>query len=80
MPKQLTIRGVPDDVSQRLDRLSKERGQSVNQTVLAILAETVGVDARRARLLRYATWTESDAAEFEQALKSQRVVDAELWR
>jgi plasmid stability protein len=78
--KQLTIRGIPDEVARRLARLSAARGTSVNQTVLAILSETLGVDARRTRLQRYVTWTDDDAREFRTALESQRVVDAELWR
>jgi len=80
MPKQLTIRGVPDEVTRRLERLSKERGESVNQTVLSILAESLAVDARRARLQRYVTWTEEDVKAFGAALESQRVVDADVWR
>jgi len=30
MTNPLTIRGVPDDVADRLDRLSRARGASVN--------------------------------------------------
>ena len=30
MPKQLTVRGVPDEVGRRLESLSRARGQSVN--------------------------------------------------
>jgi plasmid stability protein len=80
MPKQLTIRNVPDEVGKRLQRLSRDRGQSVNTVVLEILSESVGVEARRARLERYATWSNEDAASFDAALASQRVVDADLWR
>ncbi len=80
MPRQLTIRNVPDEVARRLDRLSRDRSISLNAVVLDILTESVGVDARRARLERYATWTEEEAASFDEALTSQRVVDADLWR
>ena len=80
MPTQLTIRGVPDEVGRRLARLSRDRGTSVNRTVVDILTTAVGVDARRRRLERYATWTAEDTAEFERALSVQRVVDADLWR
>ncbi|MBK5296979.1 MAG: hypothetical protein JJE40_07470, partial [Vicinamibacteria bacterium] len=45
-----------------------------------ILTDAVGVDARRARLERYATWTAEDAAAFDDALAGQRVIDAGLWR
>ena len=80
MPRQLTIRHVPDEVAKRLDRLSRDRSISLNAVVLDILTESVGVDARRARLERYATWTEEEAASFDEALTIQRVVDADLWR
>lgn len=80
MKRQLTIRNVPADVGKRLDRLSRERGESLNTVVVGILTESVGVDARRSRLERYATWSEADAAAFDEALASQRVIDAGLWR
>ncbi len=80
MPKQLTVRGVSDELARRLSRLSRERGESVNATTLALLEQAVGIDARRRRLARYATWSAADAAEFDRALSDQRVVDDDLWR
>lgn len=80
MAKQLTIRGVPDEVASRLDRLSQSRGRSVNATVVEILASAVDFKERRERLAHYATWTEDDLAEFMNGLSAQRVVDDQLWR
>ena len=80
MTRQLTIRGVPDEVGRRLEGLSRASGQSVNRTVLAILESAVGGDRRRRRLERYATWTADDLTEFEEALASQRGIDDRLWR
>jgi hypothetical protein len=80
MPSQLTIRGVSEELSRRLARLSRERGQSINTTALAILEEALGIQARRRRLARYATWTPADLKEFENALADQRVIDNDLWR
>lgn len=79
MGKQLTVRGVPDEVAERLARMSQERGRSVNSTVVEILEGAVGLEKRRARLERYATWTDDDLVDFEEALRSQRVIDDELW-
>lgn len=78
--KQLTIRNVPDEVADRLDALGKEQQTSVNAVVVNILSAAVGVNARRDRLRRYATWSKEDAREFEKALAGQRVVDEKLWR
>ena len=80
MSKQMTIRGVPEEVAGKLVRLSRERGRSVNTTVLEILSHAVGVDARRERLARYATWTSEDLAQVEDAVAAQRVIDDSLWR
>ena len=80
MAKQLTIRGVSNEVGSRLEALSQAKGQSVNATVLQILKSAVGVDERRRRLERYATWTQGDLQEFEQSLAAQRQIDEELWR
>ncbi|MFQ5739927.1 MAG: hypothetical protein ACE5JX_13035 [Acidobacteriota bacterium] len=80
MTRQLTIRGVSEEVGLRLKSLSRARGQSVNATVLQILQQALGVDERRRRLERYATWTVGDLKEFEQALADQRRIDDELWR
>lgn len=77
---QLTIRNVEPDLARRLRAISEERGESLNTTVLRVLRGAVGPDARRERLLRYATWTEEDAKEFEAGLRAQRVVDPRDWR
>jgi plasmid stability protein len=80
MAKQLTIRGVPDEVAERLQSLSRARHQSVNSTVLEILTSAVDVSRRRRRLERYATWTQEDLNEFQKALDDQRRIDEDLWR
>jgi len=75
MVKRMTIRGVPEDVVQRLENLSRARGQSVNAIVLEILGAAVGLDDRRRRLARYATWSPEDLAEFNETLAIQRTID-----
>jgi len=80
MARQLTIRGVSEEIGQRLEDLSRTRGRSVNATVLEILETAVGVDERRRRLARYATWTPEELAEFNEALAAQRAIDDTDWR
>jgi plasmid stability protein len=80
MSKQLTIRGVSEDLASRLESLAEDRGQSVNATVLEILEGAMGVEGRLERLRRYATWTETDLEEVERAVAAQRTVDDELWK
>ncbi|HEX5716701.1 MAG TPA: hypothetical protein VF179_11130 [Thermoanaerobaculia bacterium] len=73
MSRQLTVRGVSDEVGRRLESLSRSRGQSLNATVLEILESAVGAAERRQRLAHYATWTEEDLEEFNEALAAQRM-------
>lgn len=79
MAKQLTIRGVRDEVSHRLAVLSREKGKSINATVVEILEAAVGYEERRRRLERYATWTEHDRLEFESNLNLQRSIEDADW-
>ena len=80
LSKQLTIRGVSEELGSRLAKLGRERGQSVNVVARSILEEAVGIHARRERLKRYATWTQAEVEAFENALADQRVIDDELWQ
>lgn len=80
MAKQITIRNVSPELSRGLERLSRERGQSLNATVLGLLEQAVGIDARRQRLRRYMTWTEDDGREFDRAMSEMRKPDDGLWK
>jgi plasmid stability protein len=80
VPKQLTIRGVSDELDRRLQSLSRAQGQSVNATVLQILEVVLGAEQRRQRLMKYATWTREDLGEFQASLADQRRIDEKLWR
>ncbi len=77
---QLTIRNVDEDLSKRLRAVSAAAGESLNATVLRILRDAVGVDARRERLRRYMDWTDEEAEEFNAALREMRVVDDKQWK
>ena len=77
---QITLRNVDPELSRRLRAVSTERGESLNSTVLRLLKDAVGLDARRERLRRYVTWTVDDLSEFTDALRAQRVVDERYWQ
>ena len=79
MAGQLTVRNVPKELARRLAKLAEATGRSVNATVLELLERATGLDARRARLERYTTWSKEDVDDFEQSLRAQRTIDRELW-
>ncbi len=76
---QIMLRDVDAELSRQLRAISEERGESLNSTILALLRDAVGLEARRTRLRRYVTWTPDDLDEFTAALRSQRVVDRRYW-
>jgi len=82
---QLTLRAIPPALRAALEREARARGLSLNRTVLALLAERLGLKEGPAvphdDLDELAgTWGKEEAARFEEALQAQRPVDAKLWR
>ncbi len=80
MAKQITVRGVPKELSRRIAKLAEVRNQSINATVLQLLERATGIDGRRERLAQYTTWTADDVKELDEALALQRTVDESLWK
>ncbi len=82
--KHLTIRDVPPELSEALEREKRQRGRSLNRTVIELLSQALGVGPgrRRSNGLRAlaGTWSASDLREFEEAIASTDEIDAELWR
>lgn len=80
--RHLTIRNVPAELAQRLDEEKRERGRSLNQTVLDLLSQAVGLGrSRRNGLAALAgTWSPEDHEAFERAIAATEQVDEELWR
>ena len=77
---QLTVRGVPLWVIDRLKARARDSGQSLNRTVLELLTEATG-DRRVYQDLDgvVGQWTAEEAQEFDLHLQQQRQIDAELW-
>ena len=82
--KHLTIRNVPDDLAERLIDEKRARGRSLNQTVLELLAQAVGLaeGIRTTNGLEAlaGTWSSDDVEAFEQATRFTHDLDDELWR
>ena len=80
--KTLTIRNLPPDVAEALEREKRRRGASLNQTVIELLGQGLGVGATRSNgLARLAgRWTEEEFQRFEEAIAPFEEIDPELWR
>lgn len=82
--KAITIRNVPAEIAESLEREKRRRGASLNRTVLALLSEALGVSRPGPHsngLRRLAgTWTEAEYKEFEAAVAPFKEIDDEIWR
>jgi plasmid stability protein len=80
--KNLTIRNVPDELADALDREKSRRRGSLNQTVIELLSHGLGVGTPRSNgIARFAgTWTAEEQREFEENVASFEDIDDELWR
>lgn len=79
--RALTIRGVSQDLAQALEREKKRRGTSLNQTVLELLGQGLGVTPPRSNGIHRLAgrWSAQDLAEFEDATAPFANIDDELW-
>ena len=81
--KALTIRNVDDRLARALEREKKRRGTSLNETVLELLARSLGVDVgeKRSNGLRKlaGTWSKEEHRAFEEAVAPFEQIDEELW-
>jgi hypothetical protein len=83
--RHLTIRNVPQALASALEEEKRRRGSSLNETVIALLVQALGVDSvnRRSNGLaaQFAgTWSEEEFREFEAAVADLEQIDEELWR
>lgn len=80
--RHLTVRNLPPDIAAALV-VEKERLElSLNQTVIELLRQSLGVGRARSNgLARLAgTWTAEEHERFEEAIAPFEQVDEELWR
>lgn len=80
--KALTIRNVDKALAQALERERRQRGHSMNETVLQLLRRALGVQEGQPRngLAKLAaTWSESDFETFQQNTEVFERIDTELW-
>lgn len=80
--RHLTIRNMPDDLHEALNREKNRRGTSLNQTVIDLLSQRLGIGTKRSNgLARLAgDWSDDDLREFKEATAPLEEVDEEMWR
>ena len=86
--KQLTVRGLEEDVVRELQRIAEEEGLSLNQSVQKLLrrglgqletSDDEGVIGDSLDHL-FGTWSSEEADEFDKAVADFEVIDESIWR
>ena len=86
--RQLTVRGVGDDLHNALREEADRRGTSMNHVVLSLLKEAMGVSNGRHAYKKFfddldhlaGTWSQKETQAFEQELNQQRTIDEQMWQ
>jgi len=80
----LTVRKLPPRLGDALQRETRRRGRSLNQTVIDLLEQALGTAAgtRRSNGLRSLAgrWSAAESRAIETALKDHERIDKDQWR
>lgn len=84
--KQLTIRGLGDELIRAIRRLANRDGTSLNRAAVKLLRRGAGLGDGKApdgvgRSLDHliGTWSAAEADEFERAFGHFEVIDEDMW-
>ena len=85
--KQLTVRGLDEDIVHELERIAEEEDVSLNQSVRKLLRrglahsgnEADGVIGNSLNHL-IGTWTAEEADKFDRAVADFNVIDESMWK
>ena len=82
---QITLRGMDPDIEREIRRMAKKRGKSLNRVILDMICEHTGVTKKDKKPLADSLkklaggWSEKDAAQFLESIKSCEQIDEEMW-
>ncbi|MHB8844220.1 MAG: hypothetical protein ACYC7L_05665 [Nitrospirota bacterium] len=86
--KQITIRGIPENVEKVIKKEAARKRTSLNKALVSLLEKAAGTSApAKNKPVRYndldhlaGLWAREEAAAFDKALNAQRTIDEGLWK
>lgn len=86
--RQITIRGIPDEIEKTIKKEAKRKGLSLNKAFISLLEKKTGIGAKekRKKVLHhdldhlFGVWTNEEAESFKRNLDFQRKIDEDLWK
>lgn len=86
--RQITLRGIPDNIESLAQEEAKSKGVSLNKAFISLLRRGAEQQASPRRKWSgkasefskfLGLWNEEDAAGFDESLRQQREIDKDLW-
>ena len=81
--RQITLRGMDPEVERTIRRMAKTTGKSLNRVILDMIHQYTGLSKKKppAESLGELAggWSDKDAAEFLDSIKSCEQIDKEMW-
>ena len=84
--KSISLRGIEREVSEKLKRVAQINGKSVNQYILDLIRQNLGMHREKKYTKTYddldhlfGRWTDSEFEAMEKSIDSQRKIDTDLW-
>ncbi len=85
--KNISLRGLDEELAGRLQQTAKSEGKSINQLVLETLRQRFGLDKAR-RFTRvyhdmdelFGAWSEDEYQAIQGQIDADRRIDADLWK
>ena len=83
---QITLRGIDPEVEKEIRKISRKTGKSLNIVIQEIIYKHTGFNHKRktpaADSLRALAggWSEKEAADFFESVKSCEQIDEEMWK
>ncbi len=83
---QITLRGMDPEIEQKIRRIARESGKSLNRVILDMIYQFAGFRKEDkkppAHSLRQLAggWSESDASQPSQPIKPCKQIDEEMWK
>lgn len=85
--KAITIRGIDSSVSEKLKQVAKTEGKSVNQLLLDLIRQNLGLQKKKKFTRQhndldhlFGTWSQAEFETIQGFIDSQRKIDPELWQ
>ena len=83
--RQMTVRGIPDELDVELRARSRREHTSLNGTVVRLLKQAAGMGNEASTTKRdlssmTGSWSQTEADEFDGHVKAFEALDEELWK